>query len=827
MFQFRILTVTSSRRAARRCRAWAGLLPAWLVALCWPAAGAWASLDLRDAHVQRLDNGLTVLVLEHRDLPAVSVQMLYRAGGRDEQFGATGLAHFVEHMAFRDTQNFPDTGVVSQIYGVGGEWHGYTWVDQTTYFATVPVEHLDLALRIEADRMDRLLLRDEHLEPERGAVLAELHGYENDPSMVLHDQLVFAAFQGHPYRNNVIGFERDIQSLDMADVRAFYRRYYRPANAALAIVGDVDTAAVIDRVRELFGGFEARPAETMPRSVEAAQRGVRRIELSGPSTGDLFEVLYQAPSARSPDFPAFLVLQALLSSSTGVNFQQDGGQAPATDGSLLHGLADDLRTWYPPAAQTYAFSIAGSVPAGSDRRQLETQLETRLATLRDELVPDRRLAETIGRVRQALVFDVQTTEDAAHQLAYFDGLGALPVLLGLDQAVAGVSAEQLRQVARRYLQPWQRNIGWFASGRPPAGVEAAGELAPVFGPPQSGRAAPPGSNTLPAQTHSLAAGLPLIVQRAPASPTVYLLAVFAGEGWVGTDSGEPVAGHSALAVQAPADGFEAAVANLAEGVGGVAGAEEPGLGIAPEARLERLMLAQSGWRASPGGRTPAPVLLVAVGDLDPGQAVNVFGRHLGELAPGEPMSRPTPGLVKPRAEDWLDFPVAQAGLGYVVSAPAPDAPQSLAWQALLYILSHGYEGRLGKEAISRRGLVYYIDAAYRSDGSSALVTLATGVDPHKFEHMEKLLREQLQDLVDRPPGEAEVAEARRYMLGRYRTAAQANAERASALAREWLWYARLRPPEVVERAIGELTREQVLGVVPAFVSGGIATVRPR
>ena len=152
-----------------------------------------AALDLSAARVEQLDNGLTLIMLENHSLPVVSVQMLYTAGARDETTGKTGLAHFLEHMAFRESEHFPDTQLVSSIYAIGGEWHGYTWLDQTTYFATVPAAELELLLRIEADRMDRLIIPQSDIEAERGAVLTELHSYENDPNSVLQDGIWWAS----------------------------------------------------------------------------------------------------------------------------------------------------------------------------------------------------------------------------------------------------------------------------------------------------------------------------------------------------------------------------------------------------------------------------------------------------------------------------------------------------------------------------------------------------------------------------------------------------------------------------------------------------------
>src|ERR671910_2548936 len=116
------------------------------------AQSARAELDLSRADISRLPNGLTVMILEERSFPVVSVQMLYKSGSRDETAGKTGLAHFLEHLAFRASKAFPNAAATEAIYDAGGEWHGYTWLDQTTYYATAPKDRLDLLLRIEADR---------------------------------------------------------------------------------------------------------------------------------------------------------------------------------------------------------------------------------------------------------------------------------------------------------------------------------------------------------------------------------------------------------------------------------------------------------------------------------------------------------------------------------------------------------------------------------------------------------------------------------------------------------------------------------------------------
>ena len=188
---------------------------AGIVALANPAR---AELDLARASVERFPNGLTLIMLEDHSFPLVSTQMIYKSGSRDETAGKTGLAHFLEHLAFRASAGFPNGAVTEAIYDAGGEWHGYTWLDQTSYYSTMPREGLDLLLRIEADRMANVTIDPGAVEVEKGAVITEMHSYENDPASVLLDTLAATAILVHPYRNNTIGFESDVRSLTLEDL---------------------------------------------------------------------------------------------------------------------------------------------------------------------------------------------------------------------------------------------------------------------------------------------------------------------------------------------------------------------------------------------------------------------------------------------------------------------------------------------------------------------------------------------------------------------------------------------------------------------------------
>jgi predicted Zn-dependent peptidase len=816
------------RRAAGTKMTW---LVSWLSLLMLPGT-AWGSLDLARSQVERLPNGLTVILLEDHGFPAVSVQMLYRVGGRNEEYGRTGLAHFLEHMAFRATENFPDTEVVSRIYAAGGEWHGYTWIDQTTYFATVPVTELDTVLEIEADRMTRLKIPAEQLEPERGAVLSEMHGYENDPAARLHDQLVFVSILGHPYRNNVIGLESDIQKMELEDIRAFYQDNYHPGNAVLVIVGDINAAAVMHRVSELFGDFPARQSTPLPRTVEAIQQGVRRVTLSGPGPDKLFELAYHAPSVRSVDFAAFLVLQELLGGSGGVNFKQDNSVTPVADKSRLAGLAENMQTWYPPSADSYVFTISGSIAADRDEGELERALEQLVSQLRETAVNSDKLALAIANLKRQLTFDLETTEDAAHQLAFFDGLGALDVLLGLEESLSSVSAEDVLQTARRYLQPHQRSIGWYLPGEATTTAARAGQLPQRFGPNHIPTGTANTEKASAAVMHYLSSGLPVILQRAPATPSVHLRLLFQGENWTGPellDSGDPGPGISSLQQRFLATEFESGLDALRKDMA-LMQLEKPSEGLEsqdPETRLQGLLESAVSRSSTSFQPVKAPLAIVVAGEIDPANAMSMLETRFGDVKPASWQAGPGAHVVEKRLDAWLDHPVAQSQLGYAVPAPPLASAEAGPWQALLYIVSHGYEGRLGKQAISDRGLIYYIDSRYHSDNQSGWISLGMGVDVDRFDAMQALLHEQLQGLVDDPPSQEEVDDARRHLLGRYLTQHQSNSERTALLASQYVQYGAIPEAHVVKAAINAITREQVLAIVPAFVDGAVVAVRYR
>src|SRR4249919_902412 len=206
-----------------------------------------------------LANGLDVLVHEDHDCPIVAVNIWYHVGSKNEQPGRTGFAHLFEHLMFEGSQHH-DHGFFQPLQGAGATLNGSTNADRTNYWEVVPAGALELALWMESDRMGYLLpaLTDAKFANQRDVVLNERRqNYENRPYGLAPMALLAALYPpDHPYHWTTIGEIADLEAVGLEEVQAFFRRYYHPANASLAIAGDIDPVAALSLADAYFGELE-------------------------------------------------------------------------------------------------------------------------------------------------------------------------------------------------------------------------------------------------------------------------------------------------------------------------------------------------------------------------------------------------------------------------------------------------------------------------------------------------------------------------------------------------------------------------------------------
>jgi hypothetical protein len=334
-------------------------------------------------------------------------------------------------------------------------------------------------------------------------------------------------------------------------------------------------------------------------------------------------------------------------------------------------------------------------------------------------------------------------------------------------------------------------------------------------------------------TRRLGAGLPAVVQRSTLSPTAEVRLVVAGsvQAVEGFDvvADDPVVGATRISARClPREVPErfAALAGIAAR-GPVPIADEAAAASPGEAarRLFDRALSQGSGGEDPAVARPGPLVVLVVGDVETTATFELLERGFGAVDAGV-LDRRGPSSDRAWLVGTAPEPAArpagtaQSQVGYLVAAPHPATEPALAWRLALYVLAHGYEGRLGKEAISRRGLIYWIDAEYRSDGRRGWIELLAGVDPEKRVAMGDLLGMELRGLVERPPSGAEIAEARHHLVGRRRTAAQSNEELASLWAGDWVLGGRLLDPETLELAL-EGVGDDAVRAAAAELSRGI------
>jgi zinc protease len=230
-----------------------------------------------------LDNGLRVVLAQDTSRPVANVQLWYRVGSKDERKGRTGFAHLFEHMMFRGSANVGPEEHMRYVREAGGAINASTNFDRTIYWQTIPSNHVDRVLWLEADRMASLVVNEENFKKEREVVKEERRlRIENPPYGMLAEWVLDATFQTYPYKYLPIGSMEDLNAATVADVKAFFDTYYVPNNATLIVVGDIDPKTTLEQVRKHFGRIPRSKGVPNVTAVEGPQKELRVVNKSDP-----------------------------------------------------------------------------------------------------------------------------------------------------------------------------------------------------------------------------------------------------------------------------------------------------------------------------------------------------------------------------------------------------------------------------------------------------------------------------------------------------------------------------------------------------------------
>ncbi|MEM9029145.1 MAG: pitrilysin family protein [Pseudomonadota bacterium] len=400
----------------------------------------------------KLDNGMHVVVVPDRRAPVVTHMVWYRVGAADEPIGVSGIAHFLEHLMFKSTENLASGEFSKIVSRLGGQDNAFTSQDATAYFQRITREHLGTVMRMEADRMVNLKLNEEDVRTERDVILEERRSrVENSPSSLLSEQMNAALYLGHPYGIPVIGWMHEMKTLSRKDALDFYKRFYAPNNAILIVAGDVTADDVRRLATETYGKIPADPAIS-PKRVrvkEPVSRAARRVVLRDARAGQpVFRRFYSVPSystAKAGDAEALDLLLKILASGTTSRLYQTLVSADKV-GSSAGG-------YYSGSALDTGKAVFYGVPAnGVTLEDFEAAFDKVIA----DVIKNGVTQAELDRARKAYIADFVYEIDSQSTLARRYGWGlvvghTIAEIDGWPEALKKVTVDDIKRVAASYL----------------------------------------------------------------------------------------------------------------------------------------------------------------------------------------------------------------------------------------------------------------------------------------------------------------------------------------------------------------------------------------
>jgi len=419
-----------------------------------------------ELHEFELENGMRVIVREDHRAPVVVSQVWYRVGSVDEHRGITGVSHVLEHMMFKGTDELGPGEFSEIIARHGGSDNAFTGRGYTAYYQTIAAEHLELCLRLEADRMVDLRMTPEEFRRELQVVREERRQrVEDNPRSLTGERMRAAAFPSSPARNPIIGWPADLAGMTLDELQAWYDRYYGPDNATLVVVGDVAPREVLRLARRHFGPLEPIGAPEPQSESELEPRGETRLDVHAPATLPYLSMGWRLPSLTTveerEDVYAIDVLLGVL----------DGGRSARIESRLVRGdrLAAGAGARYSPMARSDVLFSIGATPAqGRDVEELERALREEIARLKTGEIGREELERVKTNVRAQDVFQRDSMFYQAMRIGMLATIGLeQDAYHAYQEGVRRVTVEDVARVAREYLTDRRLTVAQLV----PEGVE--------------------------------------------------------------------------------------------------------------------------------------------------------------------------------------------------------------------------------------------------------------------------------------------------------------------------------------------------------------------
>lgn len=411
-------------------------------------------IQAAEPHEFVLSNGMKVLLVEAPKAPVATVQVWYKVGSRNEVMGRAGLSHMLEHMMFKGTAKYPKGSFSRLVRKNGGIDNAFTSQDFTAYFENLAADRVELALEMEADRMQGLVLNNSDFQTERDVVKEERRlRTEDDPQGALVEALFAQAFLSHPYHWPVIGWFADLDAMSLDDLQRHYETFYSPNNATLIVVGDIKADTLLPTIKRLFEPIPKGPTPKQPLPAEPEQRGERRFYLKREAQVPFVMMGFRVPNYASDDSYALDVLESILSRGKSSRLYQS--LVYDQKASLAVGAEYSLMQTNPSLFYFYAV-----VTPGQKVESVEEAIHHEIARLQNDPPTDTELQRAKNQIEAARVFEQDSNFRSAMLLGQAETIGAgwrrVDEFL---ERIRSVTAKDIQRVAKQYLTEDNRTVG--------------------------------------------------------------------------------------------------------------------------------------------------------------------------------------------------------------------------------------------------------------------------------------------------------------------------------------------------------------------------------
>jgi len=407
--------------------------------------GTLMASSLPHYETKTLKNGLQIVVIPlENSTNVISTDIFYKVGSRNEIMGKTGIAHMLEHMNFKSTKNLKSGEFDKEVKSIGGVNNASTSFDYTHYYIKSSTNNLSKSLKLYAELMENLELKDDEFQPERDVVAEERRWRtENSPLGYLYFSLFNNAYVYHPYHWTPIGFMNDIQTWTIKDIKDFHKTYYKPNNAILMVTGDVDAKEVFKQAEKEFAHIKNGTKIPKFKFVEPPQDGAKRVTIHKDSEVELLAIAFHIPDFKSKDQVTLSVISEILYS----------GKSSRLYKELVdkRQLVNQVYAYNMENIDPGLFIFLASCNTGVKAEDVEKILIEQIELMKETKVTKAELEKVKINTKADFIYSLESSSSVANLFGSYLVRGDLTPLLTYEENINKVTSKEVLEVAKKYF----------------------------------------------------------------------------------------------------------------------------------------------------------------------------------------------------------------------------------------------------------------------------------------------------------------------------------------------------------------------------------------